>query len=603
MTSVPWSSRPAALRFATILGLGVCAAAVAGAVHLGETWIAASVMGGLRWVSRDFTWMAPVSYGLLLVPAAAALAVVALVVRHRGWLAISAMGLATTAAFGVLLPYTQVSRTAALILATGIGVQVGRWCFAAPERWARGSGRLACVAVALVALAAAVQPRLRVWEEARALAALPAPPAGAPNVLLVVLDAGRAKSLGFVNPAAATTPLLDRWAASSTVFAQAYSAAPWTLPSHASMMSGQWSGELTANWTVPIARDHPVLPELLRDAGYLTSGFVANLHYTAWDSGLARGFTHYDDYQIDWPQTVRSSSFFQTNLADTLLRLPTPGNLRSFLSPDLSIVRQHRYQSRLAAEVIDAFLSWDSARGVRPYFAFVNLMDPHLATTEPDASRRRYPPDLRDEASYLEGMRYLDRELDRLLRTLRDRGSLDRTIVIVTADHGELLGEHGLEGHARSVYRDVLHVPLLVRYPPGVPAGVRIDRVVSLRDLAATIQDLTGVAPIRLPGTSLTAAWRDTTVALSAALAEVRQQPNPLGEYPSATGDLSALFDAQWYYIRNHGTHGEELFHYAADTGEVVNHAMEPDSIALLRPWRQALKDLLAHRTVPQAFR
>ncbi len=588
--------RTARARFSAVLSLGVCAAFLAGIGHFAEIWLAARFWGKFSWVSRDFFWMAPISYGLLLVPAALGLALGAPFVRSRSWFAGAAAVLACAVIFGLLLPYSQISRTASLILSMGVGFQIGRWCRSAPERWARTSARLAFVAVAVVAAAALVQPSVRAWRESRAVAALPPAATGAPNVILVVLDAARAKSIGFVTAWAGTTPRLDRWARSGVVFDKAFSTSPWSLPSHASMLSGRYAGELRADWTVPAGADYPVLPELLRDRGYLTGAFVANLHYAAWDSGLQRGFLHYDDYQANWPQIVRSSSYMQTNLADTLLRAATLSALRSALAPDLSIVPQHRYRSRLGGEVIDAFLSWEARRGERPYFAFLNLMDPHLVTSAPDETRRRYPPDARGESDYLASMRYLDTEVDRLLNTLAERRELDRTLVIITADHGELLGEHGLEGHARSAYRTVLHVPLLVRFPKGVSAGARVHRAVSLRDLAATIQDLTAVQSVRLPGVSLAVLWRDSSAVPSPAVAEVKQQPNPLGDYPTAHGDLSALFDEEWYYIKNHGTGLEELYHYATDTAETVNYATARQEAPRLIWWRSRLQQILIQR-------
>ncbi len=416
-------------------------------------------------------------------------------------------------------------------------------------------------------------------------------------MLLVVLDAVRAKSFGVTNPLAGTTPRLTQWAASSALFDRAFSVAPWTLPSHASMFTGRYAGELTADWTVPLDDSFPVLADRFRAAGYATAGFVANLHYTSYDSGLDRGFVHYDDYQINWRQLLASSSYTQTNLFDRLL---LPGSWRekiaAVLHPDLSIVPQHRYHLRLADEVGGAYLKWQS-RQTRPTFAFVNVMDAHLPYSAPLAMRRRYPPLERGEKDYFASIRYLDQQVDRVFTTLAQRGVLDRTIVVITSDHGELLGEHGLTGHARSMYKDVLHVPLIVRYPPSVPAGTRIRRAVSLRDLAATISDLAGVDRDPIPGVSLVNAWRDTSVALSPALGEVRKQPNALGDYPTSKGALKALATEDWFYILNEGTDVEELYAYTADPDEEVDYAQSGDfSDALLKPWRVWLARVLAER-------
>ena len=538
------------------------------------------------------------AYSVVIMPVVLPLAVVAAIRRERRWLALAA-GIATAiAVFGVLLPYTHVARWASLVVALGSGVQVTYAATKYPVRWARRSRYVALAALIAAVSIAAIQQLVRNVSEIWAVRTLAKPRAGAPNVLLVVLDAVRAKSFGVTNPAAGTTPRLSQWAESSTVFDRAFSVAPWTLPSHASMFTGRYAGQLEADWTVPLDDAYPVMAERFKAAGYRTGGFIANLHYTSYDSGLDRGFVHYDDYQIDWRQIVASSSYAQTSLFDRLRR---PGSFREKLGAlvraDLSIVPQHRFHLRLADAVFDSYLNWQSLRSAQPTFAFVNVMDAHLVHSAPLPERRQYPLFERGENDYLASIRFLDQQLDRLFKTLSQRGVLDRTIVIVTADHGELFGEHDLKGHARSMYKDVLHVPLIVRYPAAVPHDTRISRAVSLRDLAATISSLAGVDRGEIPGVSLTNAWRDTAVALSPALGEVRQLPNPQGDYPTATGALKALATEDWFYIQNEGTGVEELYAYIADPEEAVDYAQSGYfSDALLKPWRDWLARVMAER-------
>ena len=119
------------------------------------------------------------------------------------------------------------------------------------DRWGSRGRRGALFAIPAVVVLAVAWPTIRRLTESRALAALPPAPAGSPNVLLVVLDAARARDVGFVQPQAGTTPLLDRWASEGAVFTQAFSVGPWTLPSHASMLSGRYATEL-ARWLAEI---------------------------------------------------------------------------------------------------------------------------------------------------------------------------------------------------------------------------------------------------------------------------------------------------------------------------------------------------------------
>ncbi|MBK8251001.1 MAG: sulfatase [Gemmatimonadetes bacterium] len=579
--------RWAALR--TALSLAVLSAAAAGWTSAALLQFGDSALGHFQWVSRDYLWMSPVAFGAVLVPLGVVLGVAGGMVRSTKWTAWVVGMLVVVATFGLLLPVSQLSRLASLTLAIGLGSVVARLALPRTVRLEQAAMRWATFTVVIVLVLALGLPSWRHWRSARALAALPAPPRAAPHVLLIVWDAARARDVGFVTPAAATTPLLDRWAAQGAVFTQAFSVGPWTLPSHASMLSGRYASELAADWTVPIEREHPVIPEILGRAGYATGAFVANLHYTAWDSGLDRGFHHVDDYERSGAQTIRSAPWTQTNLADTLLRTPWRPPLGALLRPDLSVVRQHRYQARLGGEVVDAYLAWRRQVTDRPTFGLVNLMDPHLKTRADTSTRRRYPHDERGLDDYREAMRYLDGEMDRLFSVLAAHGSLDSTLVILTSDHGELLGEHGLHGHAQSLYRDVVHVPLLLRLPGRVPA-TRIARAVSLRDLAATILDVTG-ASTGFPGQSLRLAWEDSTAATSPVFATARQQPSPLGDYPTAQGDLSGTFDSQWSYIINHGTGREELFRIDSAGKESGNLVDDPASAADLGRLRAQTED------------
>ena len=579
--------RWAALRAS--VSLAIVVAAVAGWTAAAVLQFSGTALGHFQWVSRDYPWMSPMAFGAVLVPLGGILGLLGARVRAVSWRAWSLGALVIVAAFGLLLPVTQLSRVASLVLAIGMGTVLARLAAPRMKRVERAAVRGAPVVVAVVLAMALGLPRWRDWRSARAIAAQPAPSRAAPHVLLVVWDAARARDVGFVSPAAGTTPHLDQWASQGAVFTHAFSVGPWTLPSHASMLSGRYASELAADWTVPIEREHPVLPEILGRAGYATGAFVANLHYTAWDSGLERGFHHVDDYERSVAQAIRSSPWTQTNLADTLLRTPWRPPLGALLHPDLSIVRQHRYQARLGGEMVDAYLAWRQGITGRPTFGLVNLMDPHLKTSADTATRRRYPHDERGLDDYRQAMRYLDGEMDRLLGALAADGSLDSTLIILTADHGELLGEHGLHGHAQSLYRDVVHVPLFLRLPGRVPA-TRVTRAVSLRDLAATILDLAGFSA-ELPGQSLRVTWESGTARTSPAFATARQQPSPLGDYPTAHGDLSGSFDDQWSYIINHGTGREELFRLDAAGAESGNLADDPASAAHLRRLRALTED------------
>ena len=191
---------------------------------------------------------------------------------------------------------------------------------------------------------------------------------------------------------------------------------------------------------------------------------------------------------------------------------------------------------------------------------------------------------------------YLDAELDRVLTALQHRGVLDNTLVIVTSDHGEQFGEHGLFVHANSLYRALLHVPLVLRFPAGVPAGRRIAARVTLRDIPATVIDLLGVKDSGgLRGASLARHWSDASAdspTSSEAIAEVRQATWAHGwapTYPAAKGDMGSVTDDEYHYIRN-GDGTEELY-ATADIAEQHDLARLPASTPILERFRTILRN------------
>ena len=133
-------------------------------------------------------------------------------------------------------------------------------------------------------------------------------------MLIVVLDTVRAASMSLYGYDRDTTPELKRWAAEGVTFDWAFSTAPWTLTSHATMFTGLYPNQFVGDFERPVSTPAPMLAEMFRSRGHVTGGFVANLPYTSYESGLTRGFVHYDDYRVTPRQAVLHSWIAHTPL-------------------------------------------------------------------------------------------------------------------------------------------------------------------------------------------------------------------------------------------------------------------------------------------------
>jgi arylsulfatase A-like enzyme len=351
------------------------------------------------------------------------------------------------------------------------------------------------------------------------------------------------------------------------------------------MMTGRYPDEMPADWKTALDGRASTLAEILRGRGYATGGFVANVRYTSRETGLGRGFARFEDYPVTMRETLWSSSYTQTRLFDQLSEAKTFRQVFSALrSPNLWIRMVHEHDSRHGENVTREFLDWSAAQQGRPFFAFLNYFDAHAPYYAP-APFDRFEGE-RGYGTYLGAISFLDAQIDTILTTLRERGALDNTIVVVAADHGELFGEHDFYGHAHNMYLNTLHVPLVLRFPRAVPRGVRVTQPVSLRDLPATILRLAGAPQSTVPGHSLTPLIAGDSTATSAILAEVTKAQNIEPVYPTARGDMTAALDARWHYIRNHGDGREELYDYRADPLQRANAGGGADSSNVLAPWR-----------------
>ncbi len=478
-----------------------------------------------------------------------------------------------------LLP--RLHRGASLLLAAGIAFRLaapGARLLPALDRLARRTLPVLLAAVALAAVVPLVRDRIA---ERRAIAALPAARADAPNVLLIILDTVRAMSLSLYGYPRPTTPELERFAAKGVLFTQAISPAPWTLPSHASMFTGREAHELSTDWYVPLDSTYPTLAEQLRDAGYNTAGFSGNVWYASREMGLGRGFVHFEDYRRSLAELGMSASILRVIRGEFVRRLGREDDM-----PD----------RKSAADINHDFLGWLDANGHRPFFTFLNYYDAHTPylppesfagqfhagperlSHAPDRTSATAPPDsarvkaARD--SYEAAIAYLDHELRQLFTELERRGALENTLVIVTADHGEEFFEHGVPEHGNSLYLPSVHVPLMIVWPHHVPAGQRVTAPVGARQIAATVMDLAGLgARSPFPGPSLTHDWLTPDSAPEPPIFNQLGHATGLPAwYPVSKGDMFAVLFGGLRYIRN-GDGTSELYDFDHDPTEQFNLA------------------------------
>jgi arylsulfatase A-like enzyme len=366
--------------------------------------------------------------------------------------------------------------------------------------------------------------------EAEGAVAKPAAPRGAPNILFIVWDTTRADRLSLYGYDRETTPRLDAFAKGAVVFDRAISPAMWTPPSHSSMFTGyaptHHGVEASNKW---LDAHHVTLAEHLGAQGWDTYAFSAN-PYVAPSTNITQGFEQVDNtFSKPWKAEARKSTRAKLIKADASSDIspswkPQPGQMASGMA--------HAFKdgAPVAHQALNAWLA-ERAEPERPWFAFINMMEAHIPRVPSMASRKAFLTDAQidlglktdvaqinllahtfgkktytaDEVAAINGVydaaiRDMDDATGALLDDLRARGLLENTIVVLTADHGENLGDHGMFGHKYNVYDTLLHVPLVLSWEGHLPAR-RVSLPVSNLNLFATLLELAGVGlPAATPG-------------------------------------------------------------------------------------------------------
>jgi arylsulfatase A-like enzyme len=361
------------------------------------------------------------------------------------------------------------------------------------------------------------------------------------RLVVITLDTTRADALGAYGQPLPVTPRIDAMAAEGVLFEQVAASTPSTLPSHATLFTGQepFTHGVRSNFGHRLPEAARTLAEVLRARGFETRAEVAAA-VLAKGRGLEQGFAGYGEPEL----LARFEALVR--------RDPSP-------------------RTRSAEEISEAALAFLRANADRPFLLWLHYFDPHHPYAAPEPHRSEIPD------PYLAEVRRVDEAVGRVVAEIERLGLRASTLVALTADHGESLGEHGELTHSFFVYESTLRVPLVL-FGGSVPRGVRVASPVRLVDVLPTLLDLLGVpAPDGLAGTSLRPLLRDPERDLGLVAYSESLEPAAL-----FGGDvLRALRAGRYKYVHKVRP---ELFDLAEDPGEKRNLAPErPEEVERLR--------------------
>ena len=341
-----------------------------------------------------------------------------------------------------------------------------------------------------------------------------------PNVLLISIDSLRRDHVSAYgrknpfNPDLPTSPTFDALAADGVLFEDAVTTTSWTLPSHVSLLTGM--PDLVHGVTDFTQRLDPnldTIAERLGRAGYTTRAFFSgpNLHPAF---GFSQGFGGYENLSG----------------VDVDLDLFATDDER-----DMRPVHQASHRTLTSERLVEASRGWIReavGEGERPFFAFVHFWDPHYDYLPPESHARLFDADYQGPATgeefgnprvhwqgrdlqhirslYDSEIRFTDDQIGVLLGELEALGVADDTLVVITADHGDEFYEHGKKGHLRTLFDEVVRVPMAMRWPNGIPVGVVAKGQARLQDVVPTVLDLLDLPPgEHVEGKSLRPLWED----------------------------------------------------------------------------------------------
>lgn len=498
-----------------------------------------------------------------------------------------------------------------LILAVGLTVAFMRWYRKNEARNFSFLRRNLPFVASIVVLLVLVMEVGGFAKEQVGIATLNDAPASAPNILVIVVDTLRADHVGAYGYGRDTTPNIDRLAAEGVVFESAFATSSWTAPSHASMLTGTYMNEHDTQFSVKnyflfekrvLPRFEPdiaTLPETLRERGYMTAAFSANHWWFTRELGFGKGFMRFEDF-FHSPISMFVSTAYGDKIYKHVLR---PAGMKD--EPN----------RKIAEDINEPAMRWMDKSQDKPFFIFINYLDAHDPYKAPGSFRNKFsdPEDLgaknnptylaieqrtRSVGGYDSSIAYVDFKIGELLSHLDEQGLDDNLLVIITSDHGEAFGEHGVMQHANSLYKEEIYVPLIFWQPGQIPENVRIDTPVSIASIPATIDEvLNGSEQLTFPAKSVAQLWQtsDQNSGWPLPLAELDHWYWKDEDVHAKFGTSRAIISPDWHLIE-HETLGTELYNWPDDPAEKANLAQSVEGQGIIDNLRTSMQTNLASR-------
>lgn len=411
-----------------------------------------------------------------------------------------------------------------------------------------------------------------------------------PNIIIITMDTTRRDHLSCYGYNEQTTPNLEGLAKENLIFENAYSTSSWTLPAHASLFTGLYPSKHGAYvkeglWGYKVLNEKNItLAEILSQHGYKTAGFIGGYFCSSF-FGMSQGFDYYNENLINL--FAEFGNFFVTGIYRSLF-------------PVRDIFEKHGFAGkRIAPQINRSAFKWIKKNCQAPFFLFLNYFDPHHPYYPLDDSQLRHLSGVPVErGGYVEWeerlvnkilrrkhaltgkekkylldrydseIKQMDSAIGELLKLLKELGMYDNCIIIITSDHGESFGEHGLMLHTPAVYEELVKVPLIVKYPKAHNKSGRVSAPISLVDIMPEVLTVIGM-PIPQGVQGVPFSQRRQNVIVE----RYKDKSWKWTAYPFGERSICALYEGNYKYLW--ASDGKNELYNLSDDPQELNNLLE----------------------------